>query len=127
MARGTQFPAKSAHPETLLHIGSFAPNGAGAVDQSSIEGPIGAVARTGVGVFEVTLNDLHPGLMAAFAAVMLNALADTDVQLGAWVPATKKLIVRVKTAGVAADIAANANNRIQLMLVFRETSLTVKA
>lgn len=127
MASRTMFDIKVLTPGLVSISGSFAPNGAGAVDQTSLEGPINAVARTGVGVFEVTLKDKYLAIVSAFGSVQLNALADTDVQFGAWDGTTKKLIVRIKTAGVAADIAANANNRISLVLHFRETSLTIKS
>jgi hypothetical protein len=126
MARFSLFPMRSGHPETVSLMGSFAPNGAGAVDQSSIEGPIGSVTRSGVGVFDIVFADSHPGLLAAAATLQLNALADSDVQFGAYDAANKKITVRVKTAGVAADIAANANNRIHLVFHFRDTTLTVK-
>lgn len=126
-SRQSLFPLRSAHPETICIPCSFAPNGTSAPAAASNEGPINSVTRTGVGVFEVTFKDSWPGLLGCVPGVQLNALADTDVQLGAFAVGTKKLIIRVKTAGVAADIAANANNRIHLLCFFRNTTHTVKS
>lgn len=126
-SRQALFPTRSGHPETIFMPCSFAPNGTGAPASADFEGPINSVSRTGVGVFEVTFKDTWPDLLSCVPGVQLDALADTDVQIGSFTPSTRKLIVRVKTAGVAADIAANANNRINLLCVFRNTTHQVKS
>lgn len=127
MASRNAFPAKNLHPETFTINCSFAPNGSSAVASSSYEGPIGSVSRTGVGTFLVTFTDKWLGLLSAVATLQLSAAADSVVQLGDYTAASKTLVVRVLTAGSAADVAADANNRIHLALTFRNTSLTVKA
>jgi hypothetical protein len=104
--------------------GSFAPAGTGAV--TSVNGAGFSVARTGVGVFEITFVDKYVELVAANATVQLNALADTDAVIGPWTASTKKLQIFVKTAGVAADIAANANNRIHFQVTFRNSKLATR-
>ncbi|HEY5961561.1 MAG TPA: hypothetical protein VIV60_33610 [Polyangiaceae bacterium] len=97
--------------------GSFAPNGASALVAANTYGTGFTVARQGVGVFRLTLAE--PKLFKLYSKsvdLQLNALADTDVMFGPFVAATATaaatLDILVKTAGVAADIAANANNRI---------------
>jgi hypothetical protein len=104
--------------------GSFAPNGAGAVDATSRLGIGFTVARTGVGVFVVTLDAVYRELVSADVAVQLNAFADTDALLGPISLSARTVTIFVKTAGVAADIAANANNRLHFSLALRSTSAT---
>lgn len=102
--------------------GSFAPAGTGA--PTAVKGKAFTVARTGVGVFVVTLADKYAELIRGSASLQLNALADTDVILGAIdVVSAKTVTILVKTAGVAADIAANANNRIHFSLTLRNTAV----
>lgn len=106
---------------------SFAPNGAGAVVQTGAGGIISGgavfdVQRTGQGVFKVQFNEKYAVFLGAVPGLALSALADTDVQFSGFTQAvvgTKAFVnVLVKTAGVAADIAANAANRITALLVF---------
>lgn len=123
MLNGSKWPLMAIHPSLVAILGSFAPNGAGAVDNTSNQGTGFTVARTGVGVFEITFNDKTGDLVAPIAGLQLNALANTDIQFGAYDKATRKLIVRVKTAGVAADIAANANNRIAFLAAFKTSNI----
>jgi hypothetical protein len=104
--------------------GSFAPNGSSALVSTSTKGKAFTVARTGVGVFVVTLNDKYAELISTRCGVQLSALADTDVLFGPIdVISAKTVTILVKTAGVAADIAANANNRIHFSLTLRNTAV----
>lgn len=123
MLNGSKWPLNAIHPSLVAIMGSFAPNGAGAVDNTSNQGTGFTVARTGVGVFEITFADKTGDLVAALSGLQLNALADTDILFGAYTKATKKLVVNVKTAGVAADIAANANNRISFGCIFKTSDI----
>jgi uncharacterized membrane protein (DUF4010 family) len=118
MAIGPYFPQRSRNQDQIEIAGSFAPNAAGAVDNTVNEGIGFQVARTGVGQFTITFKEKFIGLIAFLAMLQLNALADSDVQLGAYSQANKTVIINVKTAGVAADIAANANNRIHFVAKF---------
>lgn len=102
---------------------SFAPNGSSAVSQASIIGPaVQSVTRTGVGVFQVKFNEKYAVYICGFAHFSLSAFADTQVQLSGFTAATSSapasINVLVETAGVAADIAANAANRIMGLMIF---------
>lgn len=110
----------------VMWKGSFAPNGTGAVSQASIKGKgVATIARTGVGTFLITFSDSFRDMFAGTATLQLNAVAGQMVQLGAFSQSAKTLVVRVvdTAAGTAADVAANANNRIHLDIVFKNTSV----
>lgn len=121
MASRSVFPVKSLGRELHQVVGSFAPAGTGAV--TSVKGKGFTVSRTGVGVFLITFQDAWADLVSGRASVQLNALADTDAILGPYVAASKTLNIFIKTAGVAADIAANANNRVHFEITFRNSSI----
>lgn len=104
---------------------SFAPNGSGAVDQATIEDGrsriIKSVARTGVGVFDVELRE---GVMAVNNfKPSLQLATDADAAISSWTytPATRKVTLRYRAAGTAADLAANAQNRIGGTLTVRDS------
>jgi hypothetical protein len=107
-----------------LCILSFPPNGAGAIVQASIlsGGAVFDIQRTGPGVYKVQFNERYATYLGAVPGLALSALADTDIQYSGFTPAagTTRAFINVlaKTAGVAADIAANAANRITSILVF---------
>lgn len=101
--------------------GSWAPAGTGAV--TTVRGAGFTVARSDVGVFTITFSEAYPSLAAANATVQLNASADTVAQIGAYTAASKTLVVRTLTAGSDADIAANANNRVNFICWFRKTGV----
>lgn len=121
MASRNLNPAGSHFTQEVVSLdGSFAPNGTGAVDAASNRGRGFTVARTGVGAFLVTVADAFPVLLSAQATVQLNAAADTVAQIGA--VSGRTVAIRTLTAGAAADIAANANNRVNFSLKFANTS-----
>lgn len=100
--------------------GRFNPNGV-----NPVTGVIGigfTVARTGVGIFTITLEDAYASLESAHATVQLVAAADTYAQFGAYDATLRTLIVRTLTAGVPADIAADTNNRVHFELTMRNTA-----
>lgn len=105
--------------------GSFAPNGSSAVSASSRKGPGWTVARTSAGLFTVTFSNKFVDLVAAFATLQLATGADVIVQLGTWTAASRALQIRVWDVSDAAvaDIAADANNRINFTAWFSNTSL----
>lgn len=116
----------SLDPSIVVIGGSFAPNGSSAVAATSIKGKgIAAVSRTGTGEFEVTLSDAYADILAVVPSLQLNAAADSYVQLtGAVTPSTtKKFKLTVITAGSAADVSANANNRIHFAILAKNTAL----
>ncbi len=98
-----------------LIAGSWAPAGAGAV--TAVKGEGFSVARTGVGVFTITLQDFYADLESAEACIQLAAAGDTYAQVGSYDAALRTLVVRTLTAGVVADIAADAFNRVNFQLV----------
>ena len=110
MADKIFYDVQALNPHVKIIAGSFCPNGSSAVDNDSNTGAGFTVARSGTGSFTVTLDATYPGLLSAQCSIALNAVADSKVQFGA-------------TAS-AADIAANANNRIHFCLFLRNTSLT---
>lgn len=101
--------------------GSWAPAGTGAV--TTVRGAGFTVARTDVGVFTITFSEKFPSLVSANATAQLAAAADTQAQAGTYTAASKTLVVRTLTAGSEADIAANANNRVNFICWFRKTGV----
>ena len=125
MAEKIFFDMQALNPHVKIICGSFKPNGSSAVDNDSNTGAGWTVARSGTGIFTVTLGDTYPGILSATCSVALNAVADTKVQFGAIdVASAKTLVINVITTASAADIAANANNRIHFCLVLRNTDMT---
>jgi len=109
-----------------LVSGSFAPNGAGAVSSASVKGKGFTVARTGVGVFTITLQDSYIALLSCSADLQLVAPDDKILQFGAIDVVTAKTIVLnvYDISGAAlADIAANAANRINFALILSNTQV----
>lgn len=97
--------------------GSFAPNGSSAVDATLNLGQNFSVTRTGTGAFSLVLRSVNGRrVVSAQAHLRLATPADSVVQVGSVTPSTTDgsvtIVLTVLTAGAAADIAANANNRI---------------
>lgn len=106
--------------------GSFAPNGGSAVAASSVKGKGFSVVRTSTGLFTITLQDAYTAMLSADVSLQLAAGDDKIVQLGSIdVVSAKTIQVRVwDISGAAvADIAANANNRINFCFVLSNSSL----
>lgn len=110
----------------VLDGASFAPNGSSAVDQTKIVNPggwISSITRTGVGVFNVKTSRKYTNFVGMVGwGLQLSAVADTSIQFDGFVFGASGVLssfnVNVLTAGVAADIAANAANRISFALLF---------
>ena len=115
-------PMKTATREACDIVGSFAPAGTGAVTDARGDGF--SVARTGVGTFTITFDKVWPELESATATVQLNASANTFAQVGAVNLSSKTAVIRTITAGSDADIAANANNRVNFRFCFKNTSVS---
>ena len=125
MADKIFYDVQCMNPHVKIVCGSFAPNGSSAVDSASNEGTGWSVARSGTGSFTVTLDANYPALLSGQCSLALNAVADSKVQFGAIdVASGKTVVINVITTASAADIAANANNRIHFCLFLRNTSLT---
>jgi hypothetical protein len=122
MASIQHHPVDATQRFTIKLSGSFAPNGASAVSAASNKGRGFTVARTGTGQFTLTLTDKWAELVSANATLQLATPADSQVQWGACdVVSAKTLVLTVLTAGVAADVAANAGNRINFDLCLRSS------
>lgn len=114
--------------------GAFRPNGGSAIDNTLNKGVGYTVARSGTGVYTVTLESKFVDLVGALAGVRLNALANTFVQPGAIDVVTAKTFVinafKVVSAGAASDatltaidIASHANNWIDFVAFVKRTSV----
>ena len=103
---------------------SFAPNGTSAIAQTSNSGAgVASVARTSQGLYTLTLNDEWNQLDSVTATVQLASAAARNAQVGAVVLASKTVQIRnIDAAGAVQDIAVNANNRINVVLVVRHGS-----
>lgn len=116
-----------------LHI-SFAPNGTSApsaVRGTGIRGRGFSISRTGVGVYQITLDDKYPSTaLVGFSAGFQNnaAVGHTAEITGGFdmSGASQAFSVTILDAsGAAADIAANANNRVFLCLKLQNASTEV--
>ena len=112
-------------------IGSFAPQGTGAPTQPTDETDYVVITRTGVGVYLFTLVEKHVKLagIPIFGFQLNTAVPTIGIVTGATaVGSTKTFSVTFmqESAGsfAAADIAANANNRIGYEIEFSDTGLT---
>ena len=111
-------PNKSLNVLDVYGAFSFAPNGSSAVSQSSIQGEgIQSVTRTGVGVFDIVLNRGWARFRGFAPSIQLGTDADTTISSWNYTSATRTLTIRTRTAGAAADIAANASNRLGGLLL----------
>ena len=125
MAEKIFFGVQALNPNVKIVCGSFKPNAGSAVDNDSNTGTGWTVARVGTGSFTVTLGDKYPALLSGQCSLALNAAADSKVMFGAIdVASAKTLVINVITTASAADIAANAANRIHFCLFLRNTDLT---
>lgn len=123
--RKDNYPPQSTCPEHVMEPFSFFPNGSSAVTQSTIVGlaVITSITRTGVGVFDVLLREHIDALLCYTPSVGL--LTDADVTISSWkyVASTKTLTIRVRSGGAAADIAADADNKLGGILHVKNTKL----
>lgn len=107
---------------------SFAPNGNLAVDQTTIVGRgVESVTRAAQGEFDVKLQDVYPQLISATGNVQSNAASGLGVNFGAQTLTTATRTIRVRlidgATGAATDLAANANNRVNILLELSNTGL----
>lgn len=105
--------------------GSFAPNGASAVDSASVRGKGFTVVRTSAGVFTITFADQYAKLISATATLQLATADDKYVLVGTYTAASKTLVLNVWDVSGAAltDVAADANNRINFSALFSISSV----
>ena len=125
MANKTFYDVQAVNPGVKILAGSFTTNNTSNPDSTNNTGAGWSVARTGTREQTVTLEDSYPGLISAQVSLALNAAGDSKCQFGAIDGTTAKtVVIRTITGTPAADIAANANKRVHICLILRNTSLT---
>jgi hypothetical protein len=116
---------KTVGPHRVKIAGSWAPAGNGAF--TDVKGKGFTVARTGVGLAEVTFDKKYASLECVEGlTVQLLAAADSKMQAGAYTAPTStakgKIVVRyIVGAAVAEWPAADAANRMNFCFRFRES------
>ncbi len=125
MAHRNLAPVRALVRELVPIVGSFAPNGSSAVAATSNKGNGWTVAWTSTGLFTVTFTDAWNALVSAHATLQLASAGDQYAQPGTYDATAKTLIIRVIdcSTGAVADIAADANNRINFTAWFRNSSV----
>ena len=111
--------------------GSFAPNGGSAVSAASNRGVGWSVARTSTGLFTITFNGGYKyNQLDSFTCTLQQATGgDQFLQAGTYTAPTATadgtMTVRVwDVSGAAvADVAADDNNRIHFVAVFRKSDV----
>lgn len=125
MSRAQYSKLLAAAPGRILIAGHFHPAAGGAVTGLVGEGVLSA-ARTGAGEFTVTLNDDYSAIEWADAHLGMSSATDSVAQVGdiSADPATGGATVKLHTltAGVAADIAADANNTVFFAILAKRDS-----
>ena len=116
-----------AHGKGYVELsGSFRPNGTSAVDNDLNTGTGFSVTRFDVGEFRITLEETWPELVCATFQVQVSSVTDSSIEITNTVdvtssPATIDIIHLA--AGVGADIADGAGNRIHFRLTLRQTDV----
>jgi len=105
----------------VVIAGSFAPNGSSAISAASNEGLGWSVARTNTGLYTITFSDKYAALVSFDLTLQMNTPAAQVLCAGAFSQSGKTITITNFTSGSAADIAANANNRIHFTACFRNS------
>lgn len=105
-------------------MGSFAPDTAN--PPTALKGSGFTVAYTSTGTYTVTFANSYGDLVSATATLQLASADDKFAQVGTYTAADRTLVLRVLDASGAAvaEVAADANNRVNFLCVF-DDSLTV--
>ncbi len=124
MANRQQRDIKTYGAGRVLISFQILPNGTGTPTIAEDgDDAVASVSRAGVGIYDIVLKDTYLALVTADVQVQLNAAADTQVQLTGATPVStsKTITTTILTAGVAADIAANAGNILHYTLFMRDS------
>jgi hypothetical protein len=107
-----------------LYEGSFAPAATGA--PTALSGTGWTVARTSAGLFTITFAEKYPEMIKATATLQLATKDDKVTQIGTYDGSAGTLQIRVWDFSGAdvADVAADANNRVNFSVTFRNTTVT---
>lgn len=123
-AAKVKHPVRSESRELVLVAGSFAPDSANPPTSTTLRGNGWTAARTSTGVWTITFAESYPELVAGLATIQRSSDADTVAELGVYTAASRTITVKSLAAATATDIAANANNRVNFLFVFRASALT---
>lgn len=123
MADFRRWPLEGTKQYSVAVHGSFRPAGTGA--PTNVKGKRFSVARTGVGVFQVTFSDSFNDMEACVLGLREAGGLPHIVQYGDYVAASKTLDIRLFLASThaAADLAADADNEISFFCVFKNTNI----
>lgn len=126
MADRTLFDMQSIS-RGVVHIpGAFRPNGAGAIDNTLNKGHGWTVARTGVGVYRVTFEDVWVDWISIQAALSKAALADEYVRVAAIDVPNKifDIFAHDGATPAALEIASDADTWVSFLAIMKNTSVT---
>lgn len=120
-----KFPVRTLNNDMIPVPGSFAPNGSSAVSASSRLGLGWSVARTSAGLFTITFNEKYNDLVSFTHGIQLATADDKYTIAGVYTAASKTITITVWdiSGAAAADVAANANNRIHFVAWFRNSAV----
>ncbi len=112
-------------PGCKMLYAQLLPNGSSTPTIGENSGKIlSSVAFSATGVLTATISDKYLAA-GCFTSLQLATPADTAVSVKSFTAATTKILtISIFTAGVAADIAADAGNIIHLLIVARDSSGT---
>lgn len=126
MASRNLAPVRTIAREMIPIIGSFAPNGAAALDLTQRKGLGFTVSRTSAGLFKVTLSDKYADIVAVVSALQAPAAIDLMTQTGLIVQSTPtvpaSVEIRLLAGAVPTDAAANANSRVGFLIWVRNSA-----
>lgn len=125
-----QVPARDQVPGLVKYKISFAPNGSSAIDATSNKGAGGtsrwSVAYTSTGLYTITLVDTFIDFNMILPSLQLTTGDDKYCQVGVTSVTARTVQIRVWDASAAAvaDVAADAGNRINVIIVVRCSQVT---
>lgn len=98
---------------------SFRPNGTGAVLDAKFPG--GTVARTNTGEFTLTLADKYAAPLDLHASIVGASALAIQADVAAYDPVASTVVVKIHTAGTAADENAASNRYVTVGMLFDDS------
>ena len=124
MPRRGFYPADSTNPNAVVLAMSWRPDGATGVVAGANLGRGFSVARTGVGVYQITLDESYNHLLSSVGSVREATGTVHNVTFGAYTAANRTLDVYVRDGtNTAADLTSDANNVINVTLTLQKSRL----
>jgi hypothetical protein len=121
MASITTYTPGMLRPERVELYGSFETNGSS--NPIAIKGFGYTVVHSATGKYTVTLSDSYADVEFAEAHLQMHTPDGSVATVGDISVSGRTIVIETLTDGSAADIAANANNRVNFRLVLRNTSI----